>query len=118
MISTKEIKPIFVDRCCGIKDYTFLNSTGADEDRELLVHSVFKTIQGEGPYSGRVAVFIRLAGCNLGGKNQQIVKDSEGKVIQGGSGCSFCDTRFYYHEGKVYKIKDLIEEIKKQYSEE
>lgn len=31
----------------------------------LLVHSVFETIQGEGPYSGWPAVFIRLGGCNI-----------------------------------------------------
>jgi 7-carboxy-7-deazaguanine synthase len=31
----------------------------------LEVHSIFETIQGEGPYSGRLAIFIRLAGCNL-----------------------------------------------------
>jgi 7-carboxy-7-deazaguanine synthase len=31
----------------------------------LYVHSIFYTIQGEGPFVGRPAVFIRLAGCNL-----------------------------------------------------
>lgn len=31
----------------------------------LEVHSFFLTIQGEGPYAGRRAFFIRLAGCNL-----------------------------------------------------
>jgi 7-carboxy-7-deazaguanine synthase len=31
----------------------------------LVVHSIFQTIQGEGPFSGRPCVFIRLAGCNI-----------------------------------------------------
>jgi organic radical activating enzyme len=35
------------------------------DDGVLDVHSVFYTIQGEGPFAGRPAVFVRLAGCNL-----------------------------------------------------
>lgn len=31
----------------------------------LSVHSIFNTIQGEGPFTGRPATFVRLAGCNL-----------------------------------------------------
>jgi organic radical activating enzyme len=38
------------------------------------VQEIFHTIQGEGPYSGKPAVFLRLAGCNLR--------------------CHFCDTDF------------------------
>lgn len=31
----------------------------------ISVHSIFYTIQGEGPFAGEPAIFIRLAGCNL-----------------------------------------------------
>jgi len=35
------------------------------EDGVLLIHSIFYTIQGEGPFAGHPAIFVRLAGCNL-----------------------------------------------------
>lgn len=40
----------------------------------ITVHSLWPTVQGEGPFAGRVATFIRLAGCNLQ--------------------CPFCDTDY------------------------
>lgn len=37
----------------------------SDTVTSLEVEKIFLTIQGEGPYAGEPAVFIRLAGCNL-----------------------------------------------------
>lgn len=34
-------------------------------DGMLVVHSIFHTIQGEGPFTGHRATFVRLADCNL-----------------------------------------------------
>lgn len=60
----------------------------------LLVTSIFKTLQGEGPFSGRSAIFIRLAKCNLN--------------------CSFCDTYFdsgdwLSFEEIFYRLSNMIE---------
>lgn len=58
----------------------------------LDVHSMFYTIQGEGPFTGRPAGFIRLAGCNLQ--------------------CPACDTN--YTTGRMQMaIGDIIEKLKR-----
>lgn len=49
------------------------------------VKEIFLTLQGEGAHVGRVAVFIRFAGCNLW----------SGREEDRGAGCSaWCDTDF------------------------
>ncbi len=54
------------------------------------VKEIFYSIQGEGYYSGRPAVFCRFSGCNLWSGKEE---DRE-KAI-----CSFCDTDFLGADG-------------------
>jgi hypothetical protein len=56
---------------------------------KLFVTSVFYTLQGEGPYRGEPAVFVRLAKCNLD--------------------CSFCDT--FFDDGDWFTIAELDTKI-------
>lgn len=57
----------------------------------LSVYSHFYTIQGEGPYGGEPAIFIRLAGCNIGLKQD----------------CPWCDTAFELEGGTAYTPFDV-----------
>jgi 7-carboxy-7-deazaguanine synthase len=54
------------------------------------VKEIFYTLQGEGAQSGRAAVFLRFAGCNLWTGREQ---DRAGAV------CRFCDTDFVGTDG-------------------
>ena len=60
-------------------------------DGILDVHSIFYTIQGEGPLAGHPAIFIRLAGCNLQ--------------------CPMCDTD-YTSDRRMVGPKGLIELVR------
>lgn len=55
------------------------------------VKEMFLTLQGEGCQSGRAAVFIRFAGCNLWSGREE---DRASAV------CSFCDTDFVGVDGQ------------------
>lgn len=56
----------------------------------LDVHSIFYTIQGEGPFTGKPAVFIRLAGCNLA--------------------CPLCDTD-YTTDRQVMNVGEIMDHV-------
>lgn len=59
-------------------------------DGSLKIVDLFYTLQGEGPYSGMPAVFVRLADCNLR--------------------CTMCDTDFTTN-ACVLEVQDLIQDI-------
>ena len=54
------------------------------------VKEIFYSVQGEGYYSGRPAVFCRFTGCNLWSGKQEDRKDAL---------CKFCDTDFVGRDG-------------------
>lgn len=60
------------------------------DGKHLDVHSVFATVQGEGPHAGHPAVFVRLGYCNLR--------------------CLFCDTDFE-SDVKEMPLDALLDEI-------
>lgn len=61
------------------------------------VHSIFKTIQGEGFWAGTPAVFCRFAGCNLWSGREE---------DRATATCKFCDTDFV--GGRKFPMVDLL----------
>ena len=59
------------------------------DGQTLSVVEIFPTLQGEGPFAGHPAVFIRLGGCNLT--------------------CDFCDTEF--EDFKPMGLTDIVADI-------
>ncbi len=69
------------------------------------VKEIYKTIQGEGAFSGRSAVFCRFAGCNLWTGRES---DRSSAI------CQFCDTDFIGTDGEnggKYHALQLAETI-------
>ena len=54
------------------------------------VKEIYTTLQGEGAHTGRAAVFLRFAGCNLW---SGLERD------RGDAACQFCDTDFVGTDG-------------------
>jgi len=71
------------------------------------VKEIFKSIQGEGFFSGKDALFLRFSGCNLW---NGIIENKKNSI------CNFCDTDFRGVDGPnggKYSLDDLIFEIEK-----
>ena len=74
-------------------------------DKKYRIKEIFYSIQGEGYYAGKPAIFIRFSGCNLWNGKE---KDRD-KAI-----CKFCDTDFIGTNGQnggVYTTNQLLNKI-------
>ena len=77
----------------------------------FFIKEIFKSIQGEGFFSGKSAVFVRFTGCNLW---NGLEKDRENAQ------CKFCDTDFLGINGingGAYSLNNLLDKIDKIWSQ-
>ena len=58
----------------------------------IKINEIFFSIQGESSWVGYPTVFIRTSGCHLR--------------------CTYCDTKYAYHEGGVMSVEDIIAKVK------
>ncbi len=58
----------------------------------MVVHEIFRSIQGESTFAGRPCTFIRLSGCNLR--------------------CVWCDTPYAWHQGSEYTLPDIMKLVR------
>lgn len=84
-----KIIPINVDRNMSKKDFE------TQGQPRLLVTTDFNTFQGEGPFTGHPAYFIRLAGCNIGAKED----------------CPWCDTAFQIDSAKTWSLGTFVRQV-------
>ncbi|MDA0752255.1 MAG: radical SAM protein [Verrucomicrobia bacterium] len=59
--------------------------------RNLLVHEIYLSIQGESTFAGLPCIFIRLTGCDLR--------------------CSYCDTAYAFKGGQTMSIEAIIQTV-------
>lgn len=77
--------------------------------RRYAVKAVWRTLQGEGAWAGRAAVFVRLAGCNLwSGHDADRARDAD----RAGAHCPlWCDTDFTKEGAAKLSAAALVDEV-------
>jgi 7-carboxy-7-deazaguanine synthase len=57
----------------------------------LVIHEIYRSLQGEGTHAGLPCIFVRLTGCHLR--------------------CGYCDTPHAFSEGAVHPLGDVLERV-------
>ncbi|GAB3197689.1 organic radical activating enzyme [Pontibacter aydingkolensis] len=80
------------------------------KETKYRVKSVWKTLQGEGLFAGRPAVFVRMVGCNLW---SGYADTRERDAARTGASCPmWCDTDFTKEGSKAYTASELAKEMR------
>lgn len=75
----------------------------------MQVKEIFKTLQGEGFFAGRPAIFIRLVGCNMW---SGYAKDRTRDALAHQNSCAlWCDTNFTKEGSKKMTESQLLDEV-------
>lgn len=65
----------------------------SNKQHKLKINEIFYSLQGESKTVGLPTVFIRLTGCPLR--------------------CAYCDTEYAFHQGDIWALDEIINELKK-----
>jgi len=85
-------------------------SAGAGAASTYRVKEIFRTVQGEGFWAGRAAVFVRLVGCNMWSGYEA---DRERDADRSGADCPrWCDTDFTKEGAVTLTANDLVMRMK------
>lgn len=86
------------------------SASASEEEHTYQVKSVFQTVQGEGFWMGRPAVFVRLVGCNMWSGYEA---DRERDADRTGADCPrWCDTDFRKEGATDYSPAALIDRMR------
>jgi len=87
-------------------------TAGQERPSSYRVKNVFQTVQGEGFWMGRPAVFVRLVGCNMwSGYEADRDRDAE----RTGADCPlWCDTDFTKEGSRTYDAQGLADAMKEE----
>ena len=78
--------------------------------RRYAVKSLWRTLQGEGAWAGRAAVFVRFVGCNMW---TGYGRDRERDAARGHACAAFCDTDFTKEGSARLSAADLAAEARR-----
>ncbi|WP_300703518.1 7-carboxy-7-deazaguanine synthase QueE [uncultured Campylobacter sp.] len=72
----------------------------------------FLSLQGEGKFAGRLAIFIRLAGCNFNCSGFKVEREKNGKILVGCDTIRAVFTSEFKNEYKKLNKEELLQELK------